>query len=61
VQVVLPDRVGADPSLGLIAEVKLNQRAIHGVERAGARAKPIETAEEMLGDGNAKGLLDHYM
>lgn len=63
VQVVLPERVGVntDVSWSLVAEVRLNHRVIHGVERAGGRGKPIATVEEALANGDGNGLVDHYM
>jgi uncharacterized protein (TIGR04255 family) len=64
VQAVLPERVGLDddPRLGVVVEVRLSHRIIHGVERAGADAKPIGAEDELLGGPAVEhGLLDRYM
>jgi hypothetical protein len=61
VQVALPTHLKLDRSLRLIADVKLNHRALHGVERAGGQAKPIGTPVEALGNGDGAGLFDRYM
>lgn len=63
VNVVLPQRVGAeaDAGWGLVAEVNLNHRVIHGVEHAGGTAKPVGTTNEVLGAEDGRGLLDHYL
>jgi uncharacterized protein (TIGR04255 family) len=63
VQVVLPERVGVDADAGwsLVAEVRLNHRVIHGLERAGGQGKPVGTVEEVLGNADVDGLVDHYM
>jgi uncharacterized protein (TIGR04255 family) len=64
VQAVLPERLGvdADAGWGVVVEVRLGHRAIHGVERAGSQGTPITTEEEMLGAGeDGEGLLDRYM
>ena len=61
VQVVPPESAGLDPEPWLLAEMKMNHRTFHGVERAGGQATPIKTAEEVLGAAGATGLIDAYM
>ena len=63
VQLIPSADAGLDPNLGLglVAEIKLNHRTSHGVERAGGRAKVIKTVEEVLGTGDGTGLIDTYM
>ena len=61
VQVLPSENVGLDPDLGLVADIRLSHRTFHGVERAGGRAKPIKTVEEVLGTGSGTGLIDTYM
>ena len=61
VQVIPPENVGLELDQGLVADIRLNHRTFHGVERAGGRAKPIKTVEEVLGTGSGTGLIDTYM
>ena len=45
----------------LAADVKLNHRVYHGVERAGGRPEAAKTREEIFGATDHIGLIDAYM
>lgn len=61
VQVIPPGRAELDTGPWLLADVKFNHRAFHGVERAGGQGTGIKSVEEVLGAEGATGLIDSYM
>jgi len=61
VQILPSENVGLDASLGLVAEIRLKHRTMHGVESPGGRYKQIKQADEAFGTDDGTGLLDGYM
>ena len=45
----------------LAADIKLNHRAFHGVERAGGRPREAKSMEDIFGTEQHTGLIDTYM
>ena len=61
VQMLPPENVRLAADLGLVADLTLNHRAWHGIERAGGAGRPLKTVEEVLGAEGDTGMLDAYM